>query len=166
MRIAKKLEYAATPEQVFAVLADEAFQEAKCAATAALRQTVSVRSGPDGTVIRTERVLPAREVPDFARSMVGSELTVTETQDWRPAAADGSRTGSWAVRVAGIPLSLNGHLSLAPAGAGAVELVEGDLKAGIPLFGGKIERAAAPPLEQAIDIEGRLVNERLRRLQP
>ena len=28
------------------------------------------------------------------------------------------------------------------------------LKAKVPLIGGKIERAAAPPIEQAIDIEG------------
>jgi hypothetical protein len=34
-----------------------------------------------------------------------------------------------------------------------VESVEGDLKARMPLFGGQIEKAAAPAIESAINIE-------------
>jgi len=46
-----------------------------------------------------------------------------------------------------------GTLSLAAAGHGSVQSVQGDLKARIPLFSGQIEMAAAPAIESAIGVE-------------
>ena len=163
MKIAKTVEYAASPEEVFAVLSDRAFQDAKCTATAAIRHTATVATEGDRTVITTERVLPTRGMPDFAKSMVGETLTVTERQDWGPAGADGSRQGTVSMAVAGVPVALKGTLSLTPAGAGSVEAIDADLKASVPLIGGKIEKAAAPPVEDAISIEQRVAQEWLAR---
>ena len=163
MKIAKTVQYSASPEEVFAVLADQAFQDAKCAATAALRHTAAVNTQGDRTVITTERVLPTDGMPDFAKSMVGETLKVTETQDWGPAGDDGSRQGTVSMAVAGVPVSLKGSLSLAPGGPGSVETIDADLKASVPLIGGKIEKAAAPPVEDAIAIEQRLAEEWLAR---
>jgi len=163
MKIAKTIEYAASPQEVFAVLADQAFQEAKCAATAAIRHTATVTTDAGRTVITTERVLPTRGMPDFAKSMVGETLKVTETQDWGPADGGGARQGTLSMSVAGVPVSMSGTLSLAPGGAGSVEQLDADLKASLPLIGGKIEKAAAPPVEDAIAIEHRLAQEWLAR---
>jgi hypothetical protein len=163
MKIAKSIDYAATPDQVFTVLADPAFQEAKCAATAAIRYSAQVSTSGERTVITTERVLPSDGLPDFAKSMVGESLTVSETQDWGPAAADGSRQGRVEMTVAGAPISLSGTLSLKPGGQGTVELLDSELKARVPLIGGKIEQAAAPPIENAIAIEAKTAHEWLSR---
>ena len=163
MKIAKSIEYAASPEEVFAVLTDQAFQEAKCAATGAIRHTATVRTEADRTVITTERVLPTSGMPDFAKNMVGETLKVTETQDWGPADGNGSREGTVSMAVAGVPVALKGTLSLAPGGAGTVEAIDADLKASVPLIGGKIEKAAAPPVEDAITIEQRVAQEWLAR---
>ena len=155
MKIAKTIEYAATPEEVFAVLSDAKFQEAKCAATAAIKYSASVKTVGDRTIITTERILPSDDLPDFAKSMVGETLKVTETQDWGPASDDGSRQGTVEMAVAGAPISLKGTLSMRPGGPGTVEQLDSELKAKVPLIGGKIEKAAAPPIEQAIEIEGK-----------
>lgn len=163
MKIARTIEYAATPEEVFAVLSDPAFQQAKCAATGALSHSATVETSGDKTVITTERKLPADGLPDFAKSMVGDTLTVHETQTWDAPGPDGGRTGSVEMGVAGAPLSLKGRLSLTAGGQGAVESIEADLKSNLPLVGGKIEKAAAPPIEQAITIEGRTAQEWLAR---
>ncbi|HET8766079.1 DUF2505 domain-containing protein [Phycicoccus sp. M110.8] len=163
MKIARTLEYAATPDEVFAVLADVAFQEAKCAATGAISYTASVTAEGDATVIRTERELPADGLPDFARSMVGNTLKVVETQTWQAAGADGARTGTVAMTVPGAPITLKGTLALESGGPGTVEHLDGDLKASIPLVGGKIEKAAAPAIEDAITIEGKTAHEWLAR---
>jgi len=163
VKIAKSIEYAASPEEVFAVLTDQAFQEAKCAATGAIRHTATVRTEADRTVITTERVLPTSGMPDFAKNMVGETLKVTETQDWGPADGNGSREGTVSMAVAGVPVALKGTLSLAPGGAGTVEAIDADLKASVPLIGGKIEKAAAPPVEDAITIEQRVAQEWLAR---
>ncbi|MDR6862193.1 DUF2505 domain-containing protein [Phycicoccus sp. 3266] len=163
MKIARTLEYAATPEEVFAVLADVAFQEAKCAATGAISYTASVKAEGDATVITTERELPADGLPDFARSMVGNTLKVVETQTWEAPGADGARTGTVAMTVPGAPITLKGRLALEPGGPGTVEHLDGDLKASIPLVGGKIEKAASPAIEDAITIEGMTAHEWLAR---
>jgi Protein of unknown function (DUF2505) len=163
MKIATTMEYAATPEEVFAVLSDQAFQEAKCAATAAVSHSASVTTSGTDTVIRTERVLPADGLPDFARSMVGDTLKVHETQTWGPAGPDGSRTGRVQMSVAGAPVSLDGSLRLVAGGPGTVETLESELKAKVPLIGGTIEKAAAPAIREAIEIEGRTAQEWLAR---
>ena len=153
MKISATVDYAATPHEVFAMLADEDFQARKCAATGALSHSVSISAQGDRTVIVSSRDLPTEDFPDFVRSIVGATLAVTETQDWGPAGPDGGRQGTLTVDIAGAPIDLAGTLSLAPGGQGSVEFVEGDLKARIPLIGGKIERAAAPAIESAIKVE-------------
>ena len=50
-------------------------------------------------------------------------------------------------------------VTVAPAGEGSVESLEGDLKASIPFLGGKIEKLAAPAIEAGFDIETMLLNE-------
>ena len=97
--------------------------------------------------------MPTDKLPDFVKSFVGKELHLTETSDWGPAAADGSRKGRLTVTVGGAPITLDATLSLAPSGQGSRELVEGDLTAKVPLLGGKIEQAAAPAIEAAIHVE-------------
>ena len=153
MEISTTFDYAATPQQVFAMLADTEFQNRKCIATGALSHSVSVSPQGDRTLIVNHRVMPTDGFPDFVKSMVGATLAVTETQDWGPPDPDGSRQGTITVDLGGAPLDLVGVLSLAPAGEGSLESIDANLKAKIPLIGGKIEKAAAPAIESAIRVE-------------
>lgn len=153
MKIATTAEYTATPDEVFAVLSDPAFQEAKCVATAAIKHSAKVETSAGATVITTERVLPSDGLPDFARGMVGNTLKVVERQEWGAPGADGARKGKVTMEVVGAPLVLQGTLSLAPQGSGSVEVIDADLKAKIPLLGGQVEKAAAPPIREAFEIE-------------
>ena len=50
-----------------------------------------------------------------------------------------------------------------PEGSGTREIVALEVKAKIPLIGGKIEKAASPPIEEAIDIEAQTAKEWLAR---
>jgi len=153
MKISATLDYAATPHEVFAMLADEAFQTRKCEATGALNHTVSISAQGDRTVIVSCRDLPTDDFPAFVKGLVGDTLAITETQDWGPPGTDGTRQGTLTIDIAGAPIDLDGTLSLAAAGHGSVESVQGDLKARIPMFGGQIEKAAAPAIESAINVE-------------
>jgi Protein of unknown function (DUF2505) len=51
---------------------------------------------------------------------------------------------------------MRGTLSLAPAGAGTAETVDGELTASVPLIGGRIAKAAEPALRAAIEVEQRV----------
>lgn len=153
MKISANLNYAATPHEVFAMLSDEIFQIRKCIATGALSHSVSISAKAERTVIVSSRDLPTTDFPAFVQSLVGATLAITETQDWGPADAEGARQGVITVDIAGAPIDLDGTLSLAPNGHGSVQTVQGDLRARIPLIGGKIEQAAAPAIESAINAE-------------
>jgi uncharacterized protein YndB with AHSA1/START domain len=153
MKINATVDYAAPPEAVFAMLANEDFQTRKCAATGARRHSVSISAHGDHTVIVSSRDLPTDDFPDFVKNMVGATLAVTETQDWGPPGPEGSRQGRLTVDIASAPIDMSGTLTLAPGALGTVETIEGDLKARIPLIGGMIEKAAAPAIQSAIRVE-------------
>lgn len=153
MKISTTFDYAATTDEVFAMIADPAFQELKCVATGALSHSVAIRAEGDRTLVVSKREMPTGGFPDFVKSFVGDTLALTETQDWGPRDADGGRQGRLTVALAGAPVDLTGTLSLAPAGQGCVESVDSDLRARMPLIGGKIEKAAAPAIESAMNVE-------------
>jgi len=153
MKISAVIEYQSTAHEVFAMLADEDFQNRKCAATGARRYTVSVKEQGERTVIVNTRDMATEQFPSFVKGMVGDTLAVRETQDWGPAGHDGARTGRLTVDIAGAPIDLKASLSLAPDGAGSVENIDGDLKAKVPMMGSKIEKAAAPAIQSAIRVE-------------
>ena len=155
MKISAIIDYAATPDEVFAMLADEDFQNHKCVATGSRRHAVSIWVQDDRTVIVSTRDMPSDGFPSFVKGMVGETLAVTETQDWGPPGADGVRHGRLSVAIEGAPVELHAVLSLAMDGEGTVETIEGDLKARIPLIGNKIEQAAAPAIQSAIRVESK-----------
>jgi hypothetical protein len=155
MKITERLDYAATPAAVFAMLTDPAFQEAKCIDAGSQRHESAVTPAGDGARIVTQRDLPADDLPDFVRSIVGDTLSVTETYEWAGASADGSREGTLVVEVAGAPVALRAKVRLIPGGTGTAMTIDGDLKASIPLLGGRVEKSATPAVVHAIHGEKR-----------
>ncbi len=153
MNIEFQISYPAAPDVVSAMTFDPDFQARKCQATGALDYTVDVAGNGDQTVVSTTRDLPTDGFPDFVRSMVGQRLKVTEVDTWGAAAEDGSRAGVVLVTVAGAPIRFDGTLTLTATATGASAQLRGDLKASVPLFGGKIEQAAAPAITAAMTAE-------------
>jgi hypothetical protein len=156
VRVTAEMHYAAGPGDVFAMLTDKAFQDRKLGQTGALSWEVEIRAEAGGAVVTSRRALPTDQVPDAFRALVGPQITITQTESWGPAGPDGARTGTLVVEVAGAPIRMNASLSLSPSGTGTVERVDGDLKARVPLIGGKIERSAEPAVRAAIDAEERI----------
>ncbi|MCD5351783.1 DUF2505 domain-containing protein [Kineosporia mesophila] len=157
MRVTADMHYPADPGSVFTMLTDQAFQERKTGQISKGPWDVRVHREGDSAVIVSRRTLPPDVIPEAFRGMVGSSITVTQTEKWGPAGPDGIRNGSIDVEIGGAPVRLTGQLTLGPtADGGCTERVEGDLKAKVPLFGGKIEKAAEPAVRAAIDAEGRI----------
>jgi hypothetical protein len=156
VRLRAEIRYDADPAAVFAMLTDTAFQERKCAATGALQSEVEIERFPDGgATIRTRRTLPTDQIPDFARTFVGRTLDVVQVDDLGAPNADGRRQGSVIVEIKGAPVRFAGSLALDPFGAGTLETLDGDIKASVPLVGGRLERALEPALQAAIRVEQR-----------
>lgn len=156
MRVTAEIHYAAEPGDVFAMLTDETFQNRKLGQTGALSWEVEIRAEGDSSIVSSRRVLPTDQIPDAFRALVGSQINISQTETWGPAGSDGARTGTLVVELGGAPIRMNATLSLSASGAGTVELVDGELKARVPLIGGKIERSAEPAVRAAIDAEERI----------
>jgi uncharacterized protein YndB with AHSA1/START domain len=170
VRLTAEIRYAADPLTVFGMLTDEAFQKRKLAQTGALTFDVSVSSRPDGgAVVTSTRAVPTDQVPEAFRALVGDRLTIEQTETWGPPGAGGVRTGTLEVSVPGTPVTMSASLSLSEDGvgpvargssptaaAGCVERVDGELKARVPLIGGRIEKATEPAVRAAIEAEERI----------
>jgi hypothetical protein len=153
MRITSSFEYPAAPEQVFPMMTDPRFQAEKVEATHPLSHKESVTPRGDTTEVVTSRLMPTDGFPEFARSMIGPKIRVTETIVWGQAAADGSRSGSLSIGIGDAPVSLTGTMRLTPSALGTRVDIDGELKARVPLLGGRIEKAAEVPVRAAIDRE-------------
>jgi uncharacterized protein YndB with AHSA1/START domain len=156
VRLSAEIRYDADPEQVFAMLIDPEFQEAKCVATGSLEHEVDVSPDDDGSfVVISRRSMRTDLLPEFARAFVGSTVRLRETQRWQPAGVDGTRAGSVLVEIEGLPVRFTGSMALTPENGGCHQPIEGDIKASIPLLGGRIEKAAEPAVLAAIRVEQR-----------
>ena len=137
MDITTRLEFAAAPPEVYAMLTDAQYLDEVCRATHSTSYDVDVA----GSTTRTTRSFPA---PDGVARFTGSTLTVTEETVWGDATADGARSGELQMTVQGQPVSMKGRLDLVAEGGGSVVQLTGKLKVSIPLLGRKLEQSTAP----------------------
>ena len=153
-RLTKLLTYDATAEAVTAMLDDQEFREEVLERQRVVRGSATV----DGDVVTIEQVRSADDIPSFARSFVGDEILIVQTENWTsPTSAD--------VRLAipGKPGEAVGTLKLAESGGTTTETVVLDISVKIPMLGGKIEKLIAGIIESALDVEQKVGQEWLAR---
>jgi hypothetical protein len=163
MKITETVEHAATPDQVFAAFCDEGYQVLKCQRSGALEHDVVIELEDGQTIIVTRRQLPTEGFPDFVRGFVGDRVEVVETQRWGDPGDDGAREAALTVEIPRTPVTLTGGVHLRPGGPGTVQAVDGELKANVPLLGGRIEKAVAPVIVSAVRLEAKVVRDWLAR---
>ena len=155
MRLSERLDYEATPDDVFAMITDKSFREDVCKAAGALSWSVEVATdgAGSGAAVTVRRVMPA-EVPDMVKKLVGETIEVVQTEQWEP--AEGSaRQAEVLVEIADQPAKMIGTATIEADGAGAVLAIEGDIKVAIPLLGGKLEKEVARGIRAALQVEHR-----------
>ena len=116
------------------MLADPLFWDRVGEATGAISSTATV-----GTEGGTTRVIIDQEqevvgVPSFAKKFVGDSTRAITTQVWH------GDTATFAVETPGKPTSISGTASLSPNGSGSVLVYDLEVKASVPLVGGKLEK--------------------------
>jgi uncharacterized protein YndB with AHSA1/START domain len=150
MKFRHELTYDASPDQVFAMLADPAFREAVCDAQGVLRHTVTVTGDASaGTLqVSVDQVQAAEGIPSFARRFVGDEINVVQTESW-----SSPEHGDIRVTIPGKPGEMSGTARLSESGGTTTETVTLDIKVSIPLVGGKIEGLVADMLLKALRTE-------------
>ena len=154
MHLSAQASYQANAARVSAMLADREFVETKVRASGAVAQSIDVAGSNEGAfTITTRRQVPTTDVPAQFRALVGGTLEVREVQAWQAPTANG-RHGTIAVEVTGAPVRLTGTMRMTESGAASTSVViDADLKASIPFFGGAVEKAIAEAVHSAIRAE-------------
>jgi hypothetical protein len=154
MKLSAEIDHpTATPDQVMTMMLDPAFRKRVCDATDAVDYTIDVEEYDDGTAkVVVNRVVPA-EVPEFVRKMIGDTISLTQTEQWSAAAADGTRTADVLVAVKGQPARMSGTMGLVRSGGGVKLFVDGDVEVKIAFFGSRIEPELAKGILAAIAVE-------------
>jgi hypothetical protein len=103
---------------------------------------------PGGGLRLVTRQKAGVELPGFAAKLIPANTTVVQTYEWDPPAADGARHGTWKAEIKGAPISIGGPTELRSDGAGSVHIFRGQVKASVPIVGGKLESFALENLRR------------------
>jgi hypothetical protein len=129
--------YDADVEQVWVMMTDRDYWEAKYAALGAREVSFAeFRADGDAFIYTSVRNVPA-DLPSVAKKVVGDTNTVTTTERWTRAGDSASATIE--IRVKNVPGGTTGTMTLAPSGGQTRWSFDFDAKVGLPVIGGKLE---------------------------
>ena len=136
MNLTRELSYEAGVDEVRTMLCDPAYWDRVAVATGARSSSTTV----DGDTITTDELQEVAGVPSFAKKIVGDSTRAIKTISWH---GDDAARADFTVDTPGKPTSIAGGLTLAPAGAGSTLTYDLEIKASVPLVGGKLEKLVA-----------------------
>jgi hypothetical protein len=136
MELTDRHHFAAAPDEVIDVFADEAAVVARYEGMGHREVEVTSVERGEGTLTVVSRRVVDVDLPGFARKVLQPTNTMTQTDQWSQG-PDGW-TGSFAVDVAGAPVEMGGTMNLVAADGGSDYEVTITMSVKVPLVGGRI----------------------------
>lgn len=109
------------------------------------RFSITVRHGLDASRLK---------FPDFIKSRIGDRLYLRQTDSWQLDQAQGRLD----IEIERAPVEIASKLNLTGTGNGSRLILDFDIKASVPLVGGKIEKAVAGPISRHLQKDLTLTN--------
>ena len=141
----------ATPEQVYAMLADPDFREAVCAYQGFTERTVTITPVGVGMTVRVDQYRSADEVPSFAKKLVGAKINILQEETWHS-----PTSAALSVTIPGKPGEMRGTIAVTGDDSGVTETVDVQVKVNLPLVGGKLEDFISGMLLRALKAENKV----------
>jgi hypothetical protein len=161
-RIREELSYDRPPAEVFDLISTGAFHiELITHLGGCDAEIVEETRRPDGAVRLVMRQQSAVDLPGFARKLIPANTTVTQTFDWGPPAPDGTRKGTWSAEAKGAPVTIGGPTELEATEGGASLVYMGEVRASVPVVGGRLEAFAIENLRRDLGLTAAFTNARL-----
>ena len=148
MRFSHELSYDAPPEDVYAMLADPSFRERVSLAREVVSFDVTMTPTTSGFTLVNDQIQPTAGLPSFAKKFAGKTTKAIQREDWQD-----HSSGSLTIETPGKPTSIKGTITLTGSDGGTVERVELEVKAKVPLIGGKLESVMADQIREGMDVE-------------
>jgi hypothetical protein len=137
--------YSAPIEQVYALLTDARWLEARSLALGELSAKVKARKSAKGAAVSMTRRVK-RDLPALVAKVLPSESDLQFEESWTK---DGDGyTGTLAMDIVGQPVKMSAEFSLRPAGKGCVYRIEHHTRCSIPLLGGPVAKFAQGQIER------------------
>lgn len=151
--------YEAGVEAVHHVFSDREYWLARLADSGADTATLDAMTRrPDGSVeITTTQGVRREQLPALVTQFHPGDLTIVRGETWS-APADGRARAEVTGSVPGAPVSLTGHATLVPDGAGSRLDFEVSVQVNVPLVGGKIETFIGGRLTDLVAAEQRFTS--------
>lgn len=146
MEIKSHQTYNASPDQVFAMMTDEAYLTAVCDRFGATEKTITV----EGNKTTVTMGVPA---PAQVQKFVSGTMKLRQVVTWGEPQPDGTRQGTLQMSVEKMPVDVAGTAVLHPAGSATQVDYDADMNVKIPLVGKKLEKEAAPYVQKALDAQ-------------
>lgn len=137
MKFQHTLTFDASLEDVRAMLLAPAFWDTVAKATGAFSSKTTVNDSGSTIEVVTDEEQKVVGVPGFAKKFVGESTRAIKTLRWT------GDNASFAVETPGKPTSLSGTASLSSSGSSTTLRYDLDVKASVPLVGGKLEKLVA-----------------------
>jgi hypothetical protein len=161
MRIDRTYRYDGDVARVLAIICSPALYQEAAVRSRALAYDVDVSEADGATDIVLRRSLPADQVPSFAQGFVGDTVDVVESTRWGRL-ENGRAEGVFDVSIDRTPVRFHGTMILSTPGGvegmpGVEQRIDGELKAGVPLLGRRIEESIAPLIGHQLDVLAEIV---------
>ena len=137
MKFHHEMTFDASIEDVRAMLLTPAYWDSVAQATGALSSTTTVTDSGSAVELVSDEEQKVVGVPGFARKFVGESTRSIKTLRWT------GDTATFVVETPGKPTSLSGTASLTGSGSSTTLRYDLDVKASVPLIGGKLEKLVA-----------------------
>jgi hypothetical protein len=122
-------------------------------------ELLELEDGPDGGSARARYTVES-DLPSWARKMLPARNTVTESHSWPGRGSDGGRAYAFTVNVANVPVEIRGSVRLSPTSPTSCRSeARVEVKAGLPLVGGKLEDLVAGDLRRTMEGEEAFMQE-------
>ena len=148
MRFRHELSYDASPAEVFEMLADPGFRKQVGEALDVVSADITLERDGDGFTLVNDQVQRTEGLPSFAKKIAGDTTRVIQTEEWSSPTG-----GTLRIDAPGKPTTMAGTIQLVPDGSGTTEIVELEIKAKVPLIGGKLERLMQDQVRDGMDTE-------------
>jgi hypothetical protein len=137
MKFQHELTFDAGLEEVRAMMLAPTYWDTVARATGALSSTTTKSETGSSVELVTDEEQKVVGVPGFAKKFVGESTRSIKTLRWT------GDNATFVVETPGKPTSLSGTASLSSNGASTTLRYELDVKASVPLIGGKLEKLVA-----------------------
>ena len=148
MKVTHTATYDAPAADVYAMLTDPAYREHSAAATGVISATVTIEQSDGGHVVTIDQVQPTEGVPSFAKKFAGDTTRAIQVETWTSPTA-----GTLSVQTPGRPTDISGTYTLVELGGRTTQTFEGEVRAKVPLIGGKLEGLMAQLFVEGKDKE-------------